>query len=73
MMTQTQMVLKYIEDNGSISAAEAFYHLGVSRLSARIFDLRRQGHKIVNETVTGVNRHGTRVRYDRYRVEREDE
>ena len=72
-MTQAQMILQYMADNGSISAAEAFYHLGITRLSARIFDLRKAGHRIVNETVTGVNRHGARVRYDRYRVEREDE
>ena len=38
-MTQAQRVLRYMEDNGSITAAEAMEHLGVMRLAARIFDL----------------------------------
>lgn len=65
-MTQAQRVLRYMEDNGSITAAEAMEHLGVMRLAARIFDLRAMGKVIDNQTVTKKNRYGDTVSYDRY-------
>lgn len=48
-MTQAQQILIYMEYTGSIDPAEAFYELGVYRLSARIFDLRAEGHDIETE------------------------
>lgn len=51
-MTQEEDVLNYIQKNGSIDPAQAFYELGVYRLGARIFDLRAKGHMIHTETHT---------------------
>lgn len=51
-MTQEQDVLNYIEKNGSIDPAQAFFELGIYRLGARIFDLRAKGHAIQTETHT---------------------
>lgn len=48
-MTQNEKVLDYIRTQGSITAMEAFKNLGITRLSARIYDLRRSGVKIVQE------------------------
>lgn len=48
-MAQTEDVLRYIQQNGSINPAQAFYELGVYRLGARIFDLRAEGHNIETE------------------------
>lgn len=41
--SQTDYVLAWLRAYGSISTMEAFQYLGVTRLSARIFDLKEQG------------------------------
>ena len=48
-MTQCEQVLDYIKANGSITSMEAFSKLGITRLSARIYDLRKEGENIVQE------------------------
>lgn len=65
-MTQCQMVLKRIEDKGSITTMEAF-DMGITRLASRVHDLRRMGINIVSETVHAKNRYGDSVRYARYK------
>lgn len=45
-MTQNEKVLKYMREHGSISSMEAFGTLHITRLSARIFDLRKSGYNI---------------------------
>lgn len=68
-MTQCERVLKYMEDFGSINPMQAMKDLGVMRLGARIFDLKKAGHKITRRTVTGRNRYGAPVIYAEYRLE----
>lgn len=48
-MSQTEMILLYMEKNGSIDPLRAFTDLGIMRLAARISDLKRSGHNIVTE------------------------
>lgn len=43
MKNQTQMVLDYILEHGSIDQWRAMNELHILRLSARIYDLKRQG------------------------------
>ena len=50
-MTQTEDVLSYLQRNGSIDPAKAFFELGIYRLGARIFDLRAEGHDIETEII----------------------
>ena len=68
-MTQCERVLKYMEDFGSINPMQVMKDLGVMRLGARIFDLKKAGHKITRRTVTGRNRYGAPVIYAEYRLE----
>ena len=68
-MTQTEKVLHYIEDFGSISPYEAFRDLGILRLSARIFDLKAQGHNIKTTITTAKNRYGEPIRFAVYTLE----
>ena len=70
-MTQNQMILQYMKDNGGITQGEATYKLGCTRLSARIMELRRAGHKIHAETVYTKNRYGKPTHYAKYRLEGE--
>ena len=65
-MIQNQMVLDYIDRNGSITQIEAFKSLGVTRLSARIADLKESGVPIKSDWEHGVNRFGDKTRYKRY-------
>lgn len=65
-MTQAQRVLQYIREFGSISTWESFRDLGVTRLSARIFDLKKQGYEFETKMETNKNRYGEIVSYKRY-------
>jgi hypothetical protein len=66
-MTQNAMVLDYIKRFGSITPIQAFVDLGIMRLGARCWDLKREGHDIITETETSTNRFGKPVSYARYK------
>lgn len=66
MVSQKQMVLDYIREFGSITPIDAFRDLGVTRLAAKIFELKKEGHDIDKVIETGKNRFGNRTRYARY-------
>ena len=42
--------------------------MGITRLAARVNDMRRQGIPVVTETVESVNRYGEKVRFARYKI-----
>lgn len=66
-MTQCQMILQMMQENGSVSSMEA-YAEGITRLASRVHDLRRMGYEINSETVYVKNRFGKRIHYSRYRL-----
>lgn len=59
-------ILNYMQINGGITSAEAFRDLGVTRLSARIKELRELGYDIHTDYIYSENRYGETVRYGRY-------
>lgn len=65
-MTQEQRVLNYIREHGSITSMQAFADLKITRLSARIFNLRAQGYDIENVSYTYKNGQGTTTTYTEY-------
>lgn len=66
-MTQNEMVLKYLEENGSITTYECYSQLYVTRLSARIFDLKKKyGLEFEEEWVTKKNRYGKTCSFKKY-------
>lgn len=65
-MTQCERIVQYIQDWGSITSFDAFMDLGITRLSARIFDLTRQGYRFKVERVSKLNRYGEKVSYNKY-------
>lgn len=67
-MTQKEAVLKYIKDFGSITSFQAFVDLGVTRLSAKIFELKQDGYMFDWETKIGVNRYGNPMHYKKYKL-----
>ena len=67
-MTQTEKILQCLKEQGSITSMEAYERFGCTRLSARIKDLRDEGHSIASDWETGENRDGVKVTYARYRL-----
>ena len=67
-ITQTQAVLMYIEEKGSITTLEAFAELGILRLASRINDLKRMGYKFICNTEKVTTRYGGKTRITRYRL-----
>lgn len=67
--SQNEQVLKHLKNHkNGITAMIAFERYGITRLSGRIFELRKMGHEIITDTVTIKNRYGHAVTYARYRL-----
>jgi len=65
--TQADRVLEYIQKYGSITTLDTFRDLGVTRLSARIYELKHyNGLDIEKQYVTSKNRHGKVCTYAKY-------
>jgi len=70
-VSQKQRIIQYINDFGSITTKEAFIDLGVSRLSARIADLKDEGYEFTDEWESSKNRYGETVTYKRFSFRKE--
>lgn len=69
MNTTQSRVFRYMQDFGSITSIQAITDLGETRLSARIFELRRMGVEISFEWLNVTNRYGESRRVKRYILE----
>ncbi len=70
-MSQCTNILRYMEETGGITQAEAVTEFGCYRLSARIADLKAQGVPIKTEMVRRKNRFGEPVSFARYSIAKE--
>ena len=64
--SQSNKILDYLKHHKSISQAVAVEKFDCYRLSARIFDLRDEGHEISKRMVCKKNKEGNTVRYAEY-------
>ena len=71
MVTQKEMVLQYMQDFGSITPVQAFQDLGIMRLGARIFELKKDGVLIESRLASARNRYGKTTRFAEYRLIKE--
>lgn len=67
MMNRKSRILRYLKTHKYITSYQAFELFNITRLSAVIFDLRQDGHKIggIWETITDETT-GNPVRFLRY-------
>lgn len=65
---QTDRVLEYIREFGSITQLEALQYLGVMRLASRMSDLKRQGYPVEGRIEAVNNRYGEKCYIKRYTV-----
>ncbi len=49
--SQCDLILRYMDEHGSISSKEAMKYFGCMRLASRISDLRKRGYLIVKNMV----------------------
>ena len=68
MKTQTERVLDYIHEFGSITQLEALKDLGVMRLASRVSDLKKQGYPITSSVEAVKNRYEETSYIKRYRL-----
>ena len=61
-------IIEYMKEYGGITSQDAFKHLGITRLSARIKELRQCGYNISTIMVDDINRYGEPVRYGLYKL-----
>lgn len=64
--TQQQAVLDWLKTGTGISSMDAFKALGVTRLSAVVFNLRKKGYNIESEEIEVTTRFGNKVKIARY-------
>ena len=49
MISQSEMLMAYLAQGHEISQLEAITNLGIGRLAARIFDIKRKGFPVITE------------------------
>ena len=62
---QRVRVYEYMKEHNGITTMQAYGDLRITRLSARIYDLKNMGVKIEKEHIVK-KRDGERIEYDRY-------
>lgn len=71
-LTQYDRILAYLKEHGSITSLQAIRLFGATRLSAVIFNLRKDGYIIVDEFITRKNRYGDKVSFAKYILKGEE-
>ena len=64
---QVDLVEKHLLDNGSITTWEAFELYGITRLSAKIYELRKK-YNIESINTTKYNRYGHLCNFSTYKI-----
>lgn len=72
-MNKTESVKIHLENHGAITSWEAIKEYGATRLSSIIYNLRHQyGLNIENEWVEFTDRFGSKSKYVKYTLNREE-
>jgi len=65
-VSKKQRVVDALKGHGSINPYYAFNYLGETRLSATIFNLKKEGYKIDTRIEKGTNKFGDEISYAKY-------
>lgn len=68
-ITNYDVILNHLQKFGSITSWEAIKEYGITRLSAVIFELRKE-YNIRSQVENGTNRFGEKVHYVKYSLEK---
>lgn len=72
MKSHKERVLHHLKTKGSITSWEAFEIYGITRLSAVIYDLKKDGHRITSTSQKLKNRYGNTVVFSRYKLQEKE-
>ena len=67
-MKQNERLLEYLKQHREIDPMTAWEKLGIYRLGARVFDLRKAGHDISSDRKAVENRFGEECKVALYRL-----
>ena len=67
-MTQSERIIRYMQDFGSITPMDAF-RMGITTLATRVSEMRRDGIQIEDDWVKDKNQFGEPVRFKKYWLE----
>lgn len=67
-MSQNARLLDHLKSHGSINPMQAWNELGIYRLGARAFDLRKDGYNIISTLVEVPNRFGEVCKVAEYQL-----
>jgi len=65
---QTEQILEHLKKYEKITSIEAIQEYGITRLSAKIHNLRKRGFEILSLPTVGMNRWNKRVVYATYKL-----
>jgi hypothetical protein len=71
MASQCERLLDYLQSNDGIDPLTAWRDLGIYRLGARVFDLRKEGLPIARVMKAVTNRWGETAHVAYYKLEQE--
>lgn len=66
LTSQSAQILDWMQKGNAITQLQAMRKFGCLRLSARIFDLRADGHEVERVTVKTKNRNGYTTQFAKY-------
>ena len=67
--TQAQMIINHLQKYGSLTQRQAVLEYGIGQPVARIWELRRKGHRIKTTMTDGVNRYNQPCKYAVYTLQ----
>ena len=65
-MSQKERILNHLKRYGSITSWESFEMYGATRLSAIIYNLKKDGYEFNEEWIKRKNRFGEQVEFKKY-------
>ncbi len=68
-MTPAKRVLDYLESGNTITTLNAFNELGITRLAARIYELKEEGHDVKSKRIKVTNRYDEQCSVSEYYME----
>lgn len=72
-MSQKDNVLMYLATGKNITSLQAFQNMGITRISAIIHTLKKEGYNIIRHDIPFVNRHGRTTHIGSWRLNEEEE
>lgn len=70
-MKQSERIIKYIKEFGSITPLDAYRDLGITKLSTRISEMKKDGIVFYQKREKSKNRWGEPTNYMRYSFPKE--